>query len=81
MWKNVGAAYLGSIFRPNDAVGVAVLHDLNDGWRLIVPHDFKCSASGPALFDALPVSHVYQAIRFSNKVVTIYVAPTRDSLG
>ena len=52
---------------------VAILHDLEGGWRLLVPRDFEPSVIA-AVGNALMLTHVYRSIRYSRKVEMIFEA-------
>lgn len=52
-----------------------ILHDLDGGWRLLVPRGFNPSSVGRQEDrHALRVSHVYERIPFSRKVNLIFEA-------
>ena len=59
---------------------VAVLHDWDDGWRLMIPRGFEPGSEVGAR-SWLAVSHVYDPIKLSRKVRTIYEATGRGGLG
>ena len=59
----------------------ALLHDRDGRWRLTIPRGFEPGVSDGDARSWLAVTYVYESIRLSRKVRTIYEAPGRDGLG